>query len=108
MKNSGPKPPSGLSREARQWWRKITAEWELDDAALLLLESGLECFDRMREAQAQIKRDGITLTDRFGQVKQHPATLVERDSKSGMLRNLKALNLELEPLNDRPGRPGGY
>jgi hypothetical protein len=67
----------------------------------------LESFDRMREAQAMLRKDGITLTDRFGQVKQHPATLVERDSKALMVRQLKALNLDLEPVHDRPGRPGG-
>jgi hypothetical protein len=33
--------------------------------------------------------------------------LVERDSKQTLLRNLRALNLDLEPLRDQPGRPPG-
>jgi len=109
MKNSVsnvPKPPHGLSKEARLWWLKINSGWTLDDAALLLLESALECFDRMREAQKILKREGIIIRDRFGQKKSHPATLTERDAKLAMVRNLKALNLDIEPLN-APGRPPG-
>jgi hypothetical protein len=32
---------------------------------------------------------------------------VERDSRAQWLAALKALNLDLEPLHDKPGRPGG-
>ena len=45
------KASAHLSPEARSWWHKITNAWELDVAALLLLESALESFDRMRQAQ---------------------------------------------------------
>ncbi len=111
MKNSGddglPQAPRYLSREAKGWWNRLVAEWELDDAALLLLGSALECLDRMRQAQHILDSEGITTRDRFGQVRQHPATLVERDAKAGLLRNLKALNLDLEPLREAPGRPPG-
>jgi P27 family predicted phage terminase small subunit len=102
-----PPAPSRLSVEAKKWWTKFVAEWSLDDAGLLILESALESFDRMRAAQAIIATEGIVLTDRFGQKKQHPATLIERDSKAAMARDLKALNLDLEPLRDAPGRPPG-
>jgi len=108
MKNSrGPKAPAGLSKEAKGWWQKFVDGWDFDEAALLLLESALESFDRMRQAQAIIKRDGPTQTDRFGQAKVHPAVLIERDSKALLLKQLKALNLDLEPILDRPGRPPG-
>lgn len=60
----------------------------------------------MRKAQGILRREGIVIRDRFGQKKQHPATLVERDAKMALVRNLKALNLDLEPLN-LPGRPHG-
>ena len=108
MKNSKVlEPPKALSKEAKGWWNKIVSEWELDDPALLMLSSALESLDRMREAQVIIKKEGIVIKDRFGQDKQHPATLIERDAKNTMLRGLKALNLYLEPLRDRPGRPPG-
>ncbi len=102
-----PKPPKTLSREARAWWQKIVKEWEFDNPALLILGTALTSFDRMREAQKILDKDGIVIGDRFGQLKQHPAALIERDAKSVMIRALKTLNLDIEPLHDKPGRPPG-
>jgi P27 family predicted phage terminase small subunit len=102
-----PKAPKQLSKEAKGWWRHFVEGWELDKPALLVLESALECFDRMRAAQALITEEGMVTTDRFGQQKAHPAVLVERDAKGNMLRHLKQLGLDLEPLRPGPGRPPG-
>jgi P27 family predicted phage terminase small subunit len=107
LQKPGPKPPSSLSSEAKRWWRKIVAGWELDDAGFLVLESALECFDRMRQAQAMLEKEGLIAKDRFGQDKVHPAVLVERDAKAGLLRALRAMNLQIEPLHDTVGRPAG-
>lgn len=102
-----PRPPKRLSREAKKWWTRILEGWDLDDAALMILESALDAFDTMRAAQALVAKDGLVSTDRFGQVKAHPATLIERDAKATLLRHLKALGLDLEPLHGGPGRPPG-
>jgi P27 family predicted phage terminase small subunit len=100
-------PPSGLSAEARAWWRRLAAEHDIADApGRLLLQTALEAFDRMRGAQRAIKKDGATVLDRFGQRKAHPLLSTERDARAQMLASLKALNLDLEPLNRGPGRPG--
>src|SRR5436309_5455362 len=103
----GPKAPKALSPEAKTWWKKIVSGWELDDAGFLILQSALECFDRMRQAQGILAKEGITSTDRFGQAEVHPAVLVERDAKAGLLRALRAMNLQIEPLHDAIGRPPG-
>jgi P27 family predicted phage terminase small subunit len=105
MRKRLPDPPEHLSEEAASWWTRIVSRWDLDDAALLVLEGAMESFDRMREAQKVIAAEGITIPDRFGKPKQHPATLVERDAKGALLRGIKSLGLELEPLNPGPGRP---
>jgi P27 family predicted phage terminase small subunit len=102
-----PKPPKKLSREAKAWWSKIVGTWDLDDPGLMLLESALEAFDTMRDAQAMLAKDGAVVKDRFGQLKSHPACLIERDAKGTLLRTMRALNLDLEPLNNKPGRPAG-
>jgi hypothetical protein len=82
MKKS-PGPPKALSTEAKRLWRELIEEFCIDDAAgLLLLQTALESFD---------------VKDRFGQKRQHPATLVLRDSRNLMLRSLKALNLDVAP-----------
>ena len=108
LRNPSPPPPKGLSTAARTRWRKLQAEYDITDAGgLQILAVGLEAFSRMQDAQARIRRDGITFTDRFGQVKAHPLLACERDARAQYLASLKALNLDLEPLRDRPGRPGG-
>lgn len=101
-------PPKTLSAEAKKWWRRFAEEYEItDEAGLFLLQAGLEAFDRMREAQKQLDTDGLTTKDRFGQVRAHPAVQIERDSRAAMVSAIKALNLDIEPLRNGPGRPGG-
>lgn len=102
------KAPKGLSNEAKKWWRDILDDYAIDDpSGLLLLQTALEAFDRMRQAQKIIEEQGATIKDRFNQIKSHPQLTIERDSRSQMILALKALNLDLEPLKDAPGRPGG-
>jgi P27 family predicted phage terminase small subunit len=105
MKKSTPKK---LSAEARRWRKKIIESFELDDdAGMLLLQTAMEAFDEMRRAQNQIAQDGAVVKDRFGQLRQHPAALNLRDSRTAMMRSLKALNLDIEqpgPIGRPPGR----
>jgi P27 family predicted phage terminase small subunit len=102
------KIPQKLSVEARGLWQKLAKEYQIEDqGGLAVLQVACEALDRLRAAQAGIKKDGMTFTDRFGQVRINPLTSVERDSRAQYLQALKALNLDLEPLKDRPGRPGG-
>jgi len=101
-------PPKGLSTQSKALWKRLASEYAIDDdAGLLLLETAMEARDRMRGAQEAIERDGMTVLDRFGQRKAHPLLPAERDARSQMLAALKALNLDVEPLHDRPGRPAG-
>jgi len=101
MKNSNtktPKPPANLSAEGKKLWTTLIEEYSIDDSAgFLLLGTALEAFDDMRAAQLIITRDGPVVKDRWDQFKQHPATLVLRDSRNLMLRSLKALNLDVAP-----------
>ena len=100
--------PCNLSKEAQRLWRKFLFEYEIaDQGGLVILQTGLEAFDRMRSAQEKIKDSGETVQDRFGQIKAHPLCAVERDARSQMLQALKMLNLDLEPLESKPGRPAG-
>jgi P27 family predicted phage terminase small subunit len=100
--------PKRLSAEASRSWQKIVDEYHIvDDTGLIILTTAFEAFDRMRVAQDQIKREGMTSTDRFGQTKAHQLLTVERDARAQFLAALKQLNLDIEPLADRPGRPDG-
>ena len=106
--NSTQKAPSHLTAEAKKIWREILDEYDVNDAAgLRILRVALEAFDRAQAARATIDKDGMTIKDKFDQTKPHPLLSVERDSRAAFLAGLKALNLDLEPLRDRPGRPAG-
>ena len=102
------KAPSHLSIEAKKIWQEILSEYSIDDAAgLRILRVALEAFDRAQAARASIDKEGMTVRDKFNQIRPHPLLPIERDSRAAFLAGLKALNLDLEPLHDRPGRPAG-
>jgi phage terminase small subunit len=103
-----PKPQKGLSREAKKLWNLLQSEYGIvDGAGLDLLNDYAQFYDRREQARVTIKADGATIKNRFGQTIAHPSTRLERDSSAAMLKCLRALNLDLEPLHNRPGRPGG-
>jgi P27 family predicted phage terminase small subunit len=107
MKNI-PKPPKNQSKKARILWRELQTEYAIQDAGGLdLLGDYCQFYDRREQARELIRRDGATVLDRFQQVQTHPACRIERDSSAAMIKILRQLNLDVEPLHDRPGRPGG-
>jgi len=87
--------PSHLSAEAATYWEKLRLEWHIEDeAGLLILQTSMEAFDRMRAAQAKILEDGITVLDRFGQQKPNPACVIERDSRAAFANLIRQLGIE--------------
>lgn len=104
LKNNSTTAPTGLSALAKSWWKKLIAEYDIDDqAGLLILETAMRAMDRMTMAAGLIDQHGAVSVDKFGQLKANPACAVERDSRAAMLSALKSLNLDLEPLG-KPGR----
>jgi len=98
MKKKGLGPPKSLSAEAKKWWRMLSEQFEIDDAAgRLLLQVSMEALDSVRQAEALITREGATFADRFGKPRQHPAALNLRDSRNALLKGLAQLHLDLEP-----------
>lgn len=97
-----------LTDEAQQWHDRLTAEFSITDpGGLLLLQTCCEAYDRLKLCQSQIAADGQQVPDRFGTLRAHPLLSAERDARSQMLAALKALHLDVEPLQDGPGRPAG-
>ena len=97
-----------LSQEASDWQKKILRDFEIEDEhGLLILRTAAEALDRLRDAQRILAREGVCVKDRWGLPKQHPATMVERDARTALLRSLKALCLDVElpgPMGRPPGR----
>ena len=103
-----PKAPKTLQKAGKAIWKKLQEEFAIEDAAgLELLRKIAEYEDQIVEMTAQIETDGRTFLDRFKQIKAHPLLAARRDLQSAQLHTLKALNLDLEPLHERPGRPPG-
>lgn len=107
-------PPAHLSDKAREVWRRLTAEFPLQDThGQLLLSAALTAFDRANDARAILKREGLVVEDDKGKIRAHPMCAVEVAAVKNMLAALHALNLDLEPLSrdlegkPRPGRQPG-
>lgn len=88
------KAPKHLRAEARRLWKRLTDDYQIDDAGgLALLQAACEAFQRADEARKLIDQDGAVIVDRFGQQKPHPAISIERDSRGQMISALRALKL---------------
>ncbi len=102
-----PRPPiDGLSDAALERWREINRDWFLELPQMMILAAALQSFDRMLQAKSIVDSEGLTIVDRFGTPRPHPAALLERDARSAMERALKSLNLDLEAVG-QIGRPTG-
>ena len=102
------KPPAGLSKAALEFWKDLRDEYAISDAGgLRVLEVAARAFARLEEARELLDREGCVFKDRWGQPRPHPAATVERDARAGLLRALQHLHLDVEPIRDKIGRPGG-
>jgi hypothetical protein len=94
-----------LSKEAQKWHDTLQTAYSIFDAGgMLLLRTAAECFDRLRQFQKIVDKDGLVQTDKAGQLKSHPLLIEERNARAQMMAAIKALNLDLEPVKT-PGRP---
>lgn len=102
------KIPDHLGPAGREFFATVAAEFTITDpAGLTLLAVAGAALDRMTEAQASIAEHGALVAGASGQLRTNPACGLERDARTGFLSALRALNLDIEPLRDRPGRPAG-
>lgn len=60
------------------------------------------------QAREQIAADGITVPDRYGVLKAHPAVAIERDSRLAFARLLRELALDAATPDSRPPRTADY
>ena len=86
-----------LSKESQKLFDNVKRDYRItDEAGLLLLQIVCESLDLIRSAQAEISKHGLVVVDRYNQVKQNPASSIQRDAKSSMLQALKQLNLDFD------------
>lgn len=91
------KPPRHLRVAAKRMWQRLLSDYQIDDSAgLSLLEAACASYQRAEDARKIVRREGLTVLDRFNQKKTHPACSVERDARSQMISALRALKLSPE------------
>ena len=102
-----PSAPKGLSTAAKAVWSKYVQAYDFDPTSLVLLEEMVRWVEERFKAREVLEAEGRYVKDRFGQTKAHPALQRDRDAGALILKYVRQLGLDLEPLNDRPGRPPG-
>lgn len=108
MKSKTQKPPLGLSKESREIWKKLIAEYGFEDqGGLELLKIYCQTSDRAKDCRKEIDKEGMQVKDRFGQLKPHPLLTAEKEARSIMLAALRQMNLDVIPNNAGVGRPSG-
>jgi phage terminase small subunit len=102
--------PAHLSIEAKDLFIELRDEYGIKDTAgLQVLRKLCENFDRAEAARRGIEVTGMTVTDRWGQVKVSPLCSVERDSRAAFIQCLKALEFEIPgKAAQGPGRPTAF
>ena len=100
-----PPPPAHLGEAGRELWSSIQAGYAIvDPGGLALLAVAAEAADRVASCRKQLEAGEVIFVNDVPRA--HPAAAIERDARAGLIRALKELHLDVEPLRDRVGRPG--
>ena len=101
-------PPRGLKKAGRTLWNAVQKEYGINDpGGISHLVTACRSEDDIQRMRAAVARDGDMTSDRFGQKREHPLLAAIRGLEAVKRQALKSLNLDIEPLRDKPGRPGG-
>jgi hypothetical protein len=97
---------SSCSEAGGALWQSIMRDYGIHDAGgLALLQQVSKASDRVAEYRTTIAEQGAVIRSQ-GAVRDHPPLAAERDARAAMLRAIRYLNLDVEPLK-AIGRPPG-
>lgn len=99
------KSPRHLTAATRRWYEYIVDQYVLESHHLKILETCCESWDRMKQAAAELKKQGLTFQDTKGMIRSHPAVAIERDSRTSFLRCLRELGLDRDEAPEAPRPP---
>ena len=99
--------PKHLSVSTKAWWKSVTASYTMEPHHFHLLQLCCEARDMAEEARKILAKEGLTIRDRFGVPRRHPATAVLQDARLAFARLVRELGINKN--EKRPvGRPQGY
>src|SRR5262245_45408393 len=91
-------PPRNLGAAGTQLWRSIQSEYDIHDAAgIEMLAQACQALTRAENLRAVVDKEGPVIKS-GGVVKQHPALVAEMSCRTFVVRTLKQLGLNFEPL----------
>jgi hypothetical protein len=96
-----PKAPSYFSEKARQLWKSIHAEYELEAEAGELLRVALENLDLADKARELLRTEGLVVNG-----KKHPASDAVKLHDGMFMRAIRQLGLDIVAPGPI-GRPAG-
>ena len=84
--------------------KRILDEFQFDaeDGSLEKLVAAGEALDRTRQAREIVDQNGCTVTNKYGEVKTHPAVNIQRDFSALFVKIMRELNLSEEAPDSRP------
>jgi P27 family predicted phage terminase small subunit len=89
-------PPKHLSTDGRKLFSALQKDYHITDpAGVKILTTLCEASDRARSCRELIAAQGVTVCDKWGQVKPHPLLAAERDSRAQILQAFKVLGLDV-------------
>jgi|SRR6516165_3377773 hypothetical protein len=102
------KPPRKLDIPGSTLWDGVQREYLISDAAgVELLMQACEAADRVARLAERIDKDGEVIETENGP-KAHPALREQLSHRSFIVRTLRALGLNLEPVRATAGRPTAW
>jgi hypothetical protein len=103
--NEVPSIPKGLGDNGQALWRRVTAEYAIDDCGgQEMLYQICSAADMAARLRAQIDKEGVLVKTKSG-VKEHPLIKLEIVNRSFVVRGLARLGLNFEPVRTTMGRP---
>jgi phage terminase small subunit len=104
VSGTGLEPPRPLGEHGKNLWDRIQAEYALHDAGgCEILCQCCQALDRAEALAARIREEGESIKTKFT-TRTHPAVREELQARAFVVKALKELGLNVEPV--RPvGRP---
>src|SRR5215470_1511069 len=101
IKRDPPSTPPHHLQQSKDWWRLVTAEFELEKYQYVVLQSACEALDTYWHALSELKRHGLTFIDSKNMIRARPEAAIARDARTSFLRALRELRLNVEePLSE--------
>jgi len=94
-------------KNAIMFWEKITRQYTVADELLSILFVACQSLDVYSRGMDALMADGVTIIDKAGNVKNHPANEVCSKSINGFLRAVRMLGVTSDEEETAVGKRKG-